>query len=382
MKKLLTVFCAVLAAAAYSESFAAGPSADGESSYSASALCVSGNNIAMAFFDGSVRLFDPSSSRMLFSLSAHSKPSACLASDRMGKYILSYSSDGGLALINARNGKITYRSSGMGGSFPACAVSPEGKYSFAAGRASVHVFNNDTWERVNIWEGFSEGVYSIAVSFDGKLAAVGGRSGKIGLYSVPEGKLIKFLQAGRETVSSLAFAEGSDILVSGSYESPARVWDASKGEIIKELSGSPARFAAVSKYGGYVLTGGNGQMVLWDLEKNLAETYFSGSDNEDITAVAADPALRFIAAGIGAQFQKEKLVKIWYPSNKRQSRDVFAFGNAFAVISNLGYISGSGDFGKYIKVYEGGKSYPYADKASKYNKSERLQIDLGKGPIP
>lgn len=356
---------------------------DKDGAYSATALAATGDNIAMGHFDGKVRIYDPSSSKLIKTLEGHSKPVACLGSDILGRYILSAAGDGKVILWDGKKGERINGSFNPGASFSSCAVDPGGKYSLAGYGSTVYLWNNGTWENEGIWEGIKDGVYSIAVHYGGKLAAVGGKNGKIGIYSIPSGKLIKTLQAGTDVVASLAFAPKSDILISGGYDKTARIWDISTGELKKELSrhSDTVKSVGISSEAKYAVTGGDdGNVFLWDLESGNAENYLKGEPS--VQAVAIDPAARFIAAGVGAPFQEDKYVKILYPQNRKQSRDVYTFQDAQVTLSPLGYVDGAGNFGGYVLIYVGGKLIPYSEAASTYNKPERLKIQLGKGFTP
>lgn len=359
------------------------PVAEKDGAYSATAMAAVEDNIAMGFFDGKIRIYDPSSSKLVTELREHVKPVDCLASDLLGKYILSAAGDGKVVLWDASSGKPIHKKFSPGTSFASCAIDPGGKYSFAGAGASVSVWNNETWENTAIWEGIKDGVYSIAVHYNGKIAAVGGKNGKINLYSVPEGKLIKTLQAGSGVVIALAFAPKSDLLISGGYDNTARVFNTATGKLIKELSAHSDTVRGVGAPDGgryFVTAGDDGNVFLWDIQTGKIDNYLKGGAS--VVSIAVDASLRFIAAGVGKPFEADRFVKIWFPADRFQSRDVFAFQDAFVTISSSGYVDGSGDFPRRVSIYEGGKRLPYADGASKYNKPERMKINLGKGFMP
>lgn len=366
----------------YSQAFAV-TKVDKDGAYSASAVAAVGDNVVMGHFDGKLRLYNPSTSKLIKVLEGHSKPITCVGSDVLGRYILSTAGDGKVNLWDGKKGERINGSLNPGVSFSACAVDPGGKYSLAGYGSTVYLWNNGTWENEGIWEGLKDGVYSISVHYSGKLAAVGGKGGKIGIYSIPSGKLIKTLHAGADVVASLAFAPKSDLLISGGYDKTARIWNVATGELKKELSrhSDTVKGVGISSGGKYAVTGGDdGNVFLWNLENGQVDTYLKGE--QSVQAVAIDPAARFVAAAVGAPFQDDKYVKIWYPQNRKQSRDIYTFQDAQVTLSPLGYVDGSGNFGEYVLIYAGGKLIPYAEAASTYNKPERLKIELGKGFTP
>lgn len=369
---------------AFSQAVFAKPVADNDGAYTVSSLVAVGDNIAMGLFDGKIRLYDPSISKLIKTLDGHSKPVDCVGSDILGRYLLTSASDGKVILWDGASGEKLHQKNAPGVSFSVCAMDPGGKYSLAGSGSSISVWNNDTWENVAIWDSMKDGVYSIAVHYNGRIAAVGGKGGKINIYQMPDGKLIKTLQAGNGEISQLAFAPESDLLISGGYDNTARIWNTTSGKLIKELSAhtDTVRGVGASAGGNYFVTGGDdGNVFLWDMNTGKMENYLKGQ-NTSVVSLAIDPALRFIAVGIGKPFQKERFVKILFPGERFQSRDVITFNNGQATISSSGFVDGSGDFADKISIYEGGKKIPYSQAALRYNKPERMKINLGPGFKP
>lgn len=385
MKKLIILSLSVLVFAfCFNAIVFAKPAADNDGAYAVAAMAPAGDNIAIGYFDGKIRLYDPSLSKLVKTLDGHSKPIQCVASDILGRFILSSASDGKVILWDAVTGEKLHQKNSPGTSFSACAMDPGGKFSMAGAGASISVWNNNTWENVAIWDGMKDGVYSLSVHYNGNTAAVGGKDGKINIYTLPDGKLIKTLQAGKGEITSLAFAAESDLLISGGYDNTARVWNSSSGKLLKEFSGHTDTVRGVGASAGglyFVTAGDDGNVFLWDMKTGKMENYLKGGQGS-VVALAVDPALRYIAAGIGKTFQKERLVKIWYPSDRFQYRDVVTFNNAQVTISSSGFIDGSGDFADKISIYEGGKKIPYSQAAPRYNKPERMKINLGPGFKP
>ncbi len=356
---------------------------DTDGSYAVTALAVSGNDLVMGHFDGKIRIFDPFTSKLVRELAGHTKPVNSISADLFGRFILSSSQDGSLIFWNAENGQAIKRISRPGMAFGACALAPSGKYALAAFASTVYVWDTSTWENVAIWEKIDGGVISISVDEKGEKAALGGRDGKINIYSLPSGDLIKTLKAGGGVVSSTAFAPDSGLLISGGYDKTARVWDTDKGAVIKEFSGHTDTVRAVAAAAGgknFATAGDDGSVAMWSITGESSSYAPAGS--LPASALALDPAMRFIAAGRGAPFQDNKYVTLWFPSDRRQSRNIYVFSDALVVLSPLGYVDGSGSFAGYVSVYENGRRYALSQAASKYNRPERLKMPETKAYLP
>lgn len=352
---------------------------DTDGSYAVTALNACGDYLVMGHFDGKIRIFDPFKSSLINTLEGHTKQVTSISSDIFGRYILSSSQDGSLIFWEVKTGKMIKRIFKPGMAFRASALHPSGKYAFASFASTVYVWDTSTWENVYIWERIDGDVYSISINETGKIAALGGKNGKINIYSAPKGDKIKTLKAGNDIVLSTDFAVNSDLLISGGYDKTARVWDINKGEIVKEFSrhNDTVRAVGASANGKiFVTAGDDGLVVLWNINGNSEN--FAAQGSLPATSLAVDDNLRFVASGKGAIFQDNKYATLWYPYNRRQSRNIYVFKDALAVLSNLGYVNGAGSFASYLSVNSGGRNYPFAQVAKKYNRPERMVIEKTK----
>lgn len=356
------------------------PIADGENGYSPTAMAANGDNIVLGYFDGKIRLFDPAQSKTIKIIDAHSKPVECLGADVLGRYIISSSTDGKVVLWNAKTGEEIFKTFKSGSILKTCAIDLGGKYVIAGGGSNIYVWDASSWENVALWENIKDGIYSAAIHYNGRIVAIGGKEGKINLYSLPDGKLIKTLGNGKGVTMSLAFAPKTDILLAGNSDKTVTLWNITKGKIEKShsLHNDSVTAVAISSEGKYAITGDdNGNIFFWDISKNKTQQYLK--DGISVRTAIIDPNARFFAAGIGKPYEKNKYVRVWYPAHPTQIRDIFTFYGSQAVISSIGYVSGYGAYGEHLQIESGGKLYPFAEKGSIYNNSERLKLNLGKG---
>jgi len=79
-----------------------------------------------------------------------------------------------------------------------------------------------------------------------EVAAVGGKDGRVRLYSAENGKLLHVLEGHAKAVTALAFSPDGKRLVTGSADTTARTWDAEKGKELAVLKGHAGRVNAVA----------------------------------------------------------------------------------------------------------------------------------------
>ena len=69
-------------------------------------------------------------------------------------------------------------------------------------------------------------VYSLAVSPNGKILAIGSYSGEVWLWNLENRKLpVRVLSAHTDAVESLAFSQDSQTLLSGGWDNHVKVWN-------------------------------------------------------------------------------------------------------------------------------------------------------------
>ena len=103
-----------------------------------------------------------------------------------------------------------------------------------------------------------------AYSPDGTRIAVVTTNGRLRVYSVPAGRLVRDLHAGAGLTSIAWSPDGGEILVGGS-NGTAELWNVAAGTVMRTLAhGSPVLNVAFSPTGAVVATSGGKVTKLWD----------------------------------------------------------------------------------------------------------------------
>ena len=93
--------------------------------------------------------------------------------------------------------------------------------------------------------GIESPVCALAISADGKWAAMGEDNGKIQLFELSSGKLVRALEGHNGAVSGVAFSTDSGKLASGGQDKTVRVWNVADGVPIGNIE-TPAAVNAVA----------------------------------------------------------------------------------------------------------------------------------------
>ena len=120
---------------------------------------------------------------------------------------------------------------------------------------------------IQVLEGHTSDVESVAFSPDGKTLASGSFDGTIILWNVATRRAIgQPLKGHTGLIYSVAFSPDGKTLASGSNDSTVRLWDVSTRQPIGQLLPTDMVFSvAFSPDGKTLASGGNGTLVLWDV---------------------------------------------------------------------------------------------------------------------
>jgi WD40 repeat protein len=298
----------------------------------------SGNRVATASLDGTVKIWNSSSGQLLRTLSGHAGGVSAVAFDRYGEHVATAGMDGTAKVwnINSSGGEVF---SAVHSTFPltAIAFSPEGARIATAsddntakiwtgsgtelhmlvghldtvydvafspdGRVAATASSDKT---VKLWDATSGKILRalpettpettkftcIAFSPDGKTVAAGGEDGTVRLWDEPFDRAPLILPGHRGKVSKVAFSPNGKRFATASWDRTAKVWDADSGKESLTLGGSHTDAVlgvSFSPDGKRVATASrDGTAKLWDAESGRDLRTFSGHTNA-VTSVAFTP---------------------------------------------------------------------------------------------
>ncbi len=307
-------------------------------------------------FDGNIRLVDAKTSEIILLDNAHKKPIISMTVTKDGRYLASASQDDVIIIWDLAKQKDIKRIVKPGMGVRAAAFNHDGSRLFIAYPWQIFEYDTNSWANTGLYDGFTKGIYSIAVNGQGNKIAVGTKHGDIDILDLKKGEVVETYKAGRELIISLDYAETEDILAAGSYDKSVRLFRKGKSRAYKEFSffTDTVRGVKLNRQGSMVAAASDdGSVVVYDLKRN--KTYKQEIEEKgEVTSLSAPKSFNFIVTGKGTAFEEERYGIITYMSNKFLYRKLYSFRTSDIIIAENNKIEARGSFGEYIRVYEKG----------------------------
>lgn len=295
-----------------------------------------GRLLATASTDRTVQIRDLTSNDTQDAPLKHGSPVQAVASTEDGRLIATAGLDA-VARIWDTNGKLLKTLSGHKGALTSLAFSRSGNLIVTGSEdGTARIWQTDTGQELKVLSGHAGGVTGVAFysndeppakasslahpasEIDG-LVLTGSRDKTARIWDARTGQVLRELVGHTDGVTSVAFNGDGKLAVTGSEDGTARVWNVSTGKSIQELqvlSSGGVTSVALSKDGRQALTGyRNSTVILWSIGKAEPLLYLNGH-TDAVTSVAFSDGGLFIITS-----SKDKTARVWEsPSGREVSR--------------------------------------------------------------
>ena len=225
-----------------------------------------GSTVVSGSFDGTLKLWDARSGRLLRTLEGHSLTVSSVAFSPDGSTVVSGSEDRTLKLWDVRSGRLLRTLEGHSGAVDSVAFSPDGSMVVSGSYEELEVWDVESGHLLRTLKGHSSWVNSVAFSPDGSTVVSGSEDRTLKLWDVGSGFPLRTLEGHSGAVYSVAFSQDGSTVVSGSGDETLKLWDArSGGPSALEGHSDGVNSVAFSPDGSTVVSGSDDKTLkLWD----------------------------------------------------------------------------------------------------------------------
>ena len=259
-----------------------------------------GERVAVAYDDGSARIWDSATGNGLAILKGHTGRVWMAVFSPDGKRVATASDDETGRIWNSATGATVAVLKGHQEVVSAIAFSPDGtRVATASDDQTARIWDASTGNPIAVLRGHTGPLTAIAYSPDGTQLATSSTDGTARLWNAASGAPVATLAGHQGVVNSVSYSPDGRHVVTASWDKTARIWDAHSGASVAILRGHEnfVLSAAFSPDGARVVTASaDDTAIVWDAETGELETFIIGHGGSVESARFSPDGMRVLTA--------------------------------------------------------------------------------------
>jgi serine/threonine-protein kinase len=218
----------------------------------------------------------------------------------------------------------------------------------------------------------------VAISPDGRLGVTGEKNGGLIIWDLDRKQELRRLSGHSGEVTGVAFAPGSEFILSAGRDGMLRGWDVARGNQVRSFGSWAVLSLAVTGDGRLALTGHqNGFARLWNATDGI-ELRALGSAGPAVQAVALSPDGQLALTGGGTIDGKDTALRLWDTSNGKEKGKLFGHTKRVHCVafSDDGRLAVSGGDDHTVRVWD----VPGRKLIGTYTKHTRTVLSVAFAP--
>jgi WD40 repeat protein len=267
-----------------------------------------GKCIVTASMDKTARVWDVATAKQIAILEGHEDTVFSAAFSPDGTQIATASEDESMRIWNAATGQaiaILHQP----GAVVSAAFSPDGTRILTAADDTAYVWNATTLKTIAVLNGHPNHINGASFSSDGTRVVTASNDGSVRIWDAATGKMITVLDGPKGNwVLSASFSPDGTRVVAASSDDTARIWDIATGTEISILPVHKGfvQSAAFSPEGSRIVTASNDETVrIWETAPRTAVAILRGHEDKVRSAAFSPDGTRIVTAS------DDKTARIW-----------------------------------------------------------------------
>lgn len=255
--------------------------------------------------DSRISIWELATGKEVLNLSGHDRGSGDVIYSRDGTRIFSSGFDGTVKIWDAETGTLKSVLNDMSPVY-SLALSPDGQLiALGSVNGDASLWNLQSEEVVHRFSGHGGWVTSVAFSSDGRYLTTSGADGKTLVWDLSEEAAAEWLAlTGHDSVVySVDFSSDGKLIATSSWDGTARIWDATDGNLLMDLAGAGdemARAVFMPDTEDVITADYGGVVRIWDrVTGNLKEEIAAHSRGDMDVAISPDGTLLGTAGADG-----------------------------------------------------------------------------------